>query len=183
MFIRSLIVCFMCGLCALIVRPVLANSFQPHTRYEACFSPSQDCAGRLIALVNKAQHSIHMQAYSFSLRSLGHALLQAKRRGVRIKIIVDRGQLKPQARSEIFYLMQHGIPVWQDNIINLAHNKVMIFDGKIVETGSFNYTYSAQRYNAENILIIYSKALAGQYLQNWQQRFKHSVAVKLPHAK
>ncbi len=73
------------------------------------------------------------------------------------------------------YLMHHHIPVWQDNQLSIAHNKVMIFDRKTVETGSFNFTYSAQHRNAENVLIIQNKALAAAYLKNWFRRKKQSV--------
>jgi phosphatidylserine/phosphatidylglycerophosphate/cardiolipin synthase-like enzyme len=40
----------------------------------------------------------------------------------------------------------------------------MIIDRKIVITGSFNFTRAAEENNAENVLIIRSKELAGDYL-------------------
>ncbi len=55
-----------------------------------------------------------------------------------------------------------------------AHNKIMIFDGEIVITGSFNFTKQAEEKNAENLLIIKDKALAEKYVQNWQEHAKHS---------
>ena len=48
----------------------------------------------------------------------------------------------------------------------------MIVDKAVVETGSFNYTVSAQHYDAENLLIIHSKILADRYLANWHRRQK-----------
>jgi len=50
------------------------------------------------------------------------------------------------------------------------HDKYLIIDGKTVETGSFNYTASAERRNAENVVVIRNnKKLAGQYIENWRQ--------------
>ena len=39
----------------------------------------------------------------------------------------------------------------------------MIIDGETVITGSFNFTKAAQERNAENLLILESAALAGEY--------------------
>lgn len=175
MLILKWMLCFCLGT---YISPVLAHTFAPHTQYEVCFSPNKGCDKRLLRLIYQAKHSVYMQAYSFTLRSLGIALRKAKQRGLDVKVIVDRGQLLPQAHSQIAYLLKQHVPVWQDNVDNLAHNKVLIVDRRIVETGSFNYTYSAVRYNAENMLIIYSKLLAQHYLRNFQARLRHAVAVK-----
>ncbi len=78
--------------------------------------------------------------------------------------------------------MRHHIPVWQDNQLSIAHNKVIIIDGKIVETGSFNFTYSAQHRNAENVLVIADQQLAQAYARNWQIRQSHSVKMSSNHA-
>jgi hypothetical protein len=45
----------------------------------------------------------------------------------------------------------------------IAHNKVMIIDGKTVITGSFNFTKAAEEKNAENVLITHDAALAQRY--------------------
>jgi phosphatidylserine/phosphatidylglycerophosphate/cardiolipin synthase-like enzyme len=50
----------------------------------------------------------------------------------------------------------------------IAHNKVMVIDGLVVITGSFNFTTAAERQNAENLLIIRDPAVAGRYAENWQ---------------
>ena len=54
------------------------------------------------------------------------------------------------------------------------HNKVMIVDDATVVTGSFNYTWSAEHKNAENLLVIHDPALAAEYTQNWNTRAARS---------
>ena len=56
----------------------------------------------------------------------------------------------------------------------IAHNKVMIIDGVIVVTGSFNFTKAAEEKNAENLLIIRDPGLAKLYMDNWDQHRVHS---------
>ncbi|MGD0828033.1 MAG: phospholipase D-like domain-containing protein [Desulfobaccales bacterium] len=50
----------------------------------------------------------------------------------------------------------------------------MIVNRKIVITGSFNFTRAAEENNAENVLIIRSKELAREYLENWEKHRAHS---------
>ena len=46
----------------------------------------------------------------------------------------------------------------------IAHNKIIVIDGKTVITGSFNFTKAAEEKNAENLLIIKSTELAKIYM-------------------
>ena len=48
----------------------------------------------------------------------------------------------------------------------IAHNKIIVIDGALVITGSFNFTKAAQQKNAENLLLLRDAALAAQYAQN-----------------
>jgi phosphatidylserine/phosphatidylglycerophosphate/cardiolipin synthase-like enzyme len=50
----------------------------------------------------------------------------------------------------------------------------MIIDKETVITGSFNFTRAAEEKNAENLLIIKSKELAGIYIENWGRHREHS---------
>jgi phosphatidylserine/phosphatidylglycerophosphate/cardiolipin synthase-like enzyme len=59
--------------------------------------------------------------------------------------------------------------------VTIAHNKVMVIDGLIVITGSFNFTKAAEESNAENLLVIDDAQLAEKYAKNWQEHFAHSV--------
>ncbi|ERL60671.1 phospholipase D-like domain-containing protein [Piscirickettsia salmonis] len=67
-------------------------------------------------------------------------------------------------------LKSHKIRFLIDAKPAIAHNKVIIVDDNMVITGSFNFTYSAQKRNAENVLIIKDKKLAGLYIKNYNKR-------------
>jgi phosphatidylserine/phosphatidylglycerophosphate/cardiolipin synthase-like enzyme len=43
-----------------------------------------------------------------------------------------------------------------------------------VITGSFNFTRAEEEKNAENLLIIKSRELAGMYTENWRRHREHS---------
>lgn len=149
----------------------------PNNEMQVCFTPGNNCTGLLIQQINSAKKNIWVQAYSFTSHPIGDALVRAEERGVNVQVIMDKSNFLPGAHTSAYYLLRHGIKVWNDNQLNIAHNKVMIFDNSSIETGSFNYTYSAQYNNAENMLIIHNPAIAQAYLNNWVSRQKVSIAV------
>ena len=58
----------------------------------------------------------------------------------------------------------------------LMHKKVMIVDGETVVTGSFNYTWSAEHRNAENLLVIHDPTLAAEYTQTERPRGRFTAS-------
>lgn len=141
---------------------------------EVLFSPWDDAEGGLLAALREARQSIHVQAYLLTSRNIARALLQAHRRGVRVQVLADVTTTRQGQHSQIPTLAAGGIPVWLETRYSNAHNKVMLIDAEgahpVVLTGSYNFTWSAQARNAENLLIVRdNRALAEQYLKNWRR--------------
>jgi phosphatidylserine/phosphatidylglycerophosphate/cardiolipin synthase-like enzyme len=120
-----------------------------------------------------ARSTILVQAYSFTSTPIARALVDARKRGVRVQAILDKSALK-ENYAEADFLAQMGVPTRIDAEHAIAHNKVMIIDGQVVLTGSFNFTRQAETSNAENLLVIRSPALAREYAANWQLHAEHS---------
>jgi phosphatidylserine/phosphatidylglycerophosphate/cardiolipin synthase-like enzyme len=55
-----------------------------------------------------------------------------------------------------------------------------VIDAETVITGSYNFTFSAQNRNSENVLIIKSNALAARYSENWLRHQRDATPYKLP---
>ncbi len=142
-----------------------------------CFTPGHYCEGEILNLIYNAKHNIRVQSYTFTSYKIARALVDMKKKGIDVQVILDKSQFQCGYFSQRNYLLQHGIPIFEDYKPDIAHNKVMIVDGQMVETGSYNYTKSAQRYNAENVLILHDAQLARQYLLNWQSSKKRSKRV------
>jgi len=140
---------------------------------QACFSPPLpggcDPRTTVVQTIDGARKTVLVQMYALTSRQIVSALVNAKHRGVDVRAIVDRSQLR-EDRSDTYAvgrLAAGGVPVLVDTVPGLMHNKVMIVDVKTVVTGSFNYTWSAEHRNAENLLVIHDPALAAEYTQNW----------------
>ena len=153
------------------------HDFLPGVRggpVQVYFSPSGGCTGAITRELAGAKRTVLVQAYSFTSAAIAKALVEAARRGVKIQVILDRGQ-RLERYSSADFLAHAGIPTFIDARHKIAHNKIMIVDDATVITGSFNFTKSAEVDNAENLLIIHeAKELAARYTGNWQAHRAHS---------
>ena len=141
---------------------------------EVLFTPWDDAEGAVVRTLGEAKTSIHVQAYLLTSRSIARALQDAKARGVTVEILTDKEMVSKGDNSLIPKLAAEGIPVWLETRYAAAHNKVLLIDAPgahgIVITGSYNFTWSAQARNAENLLILRGNpALVRRYLDNWQR--------------
>jgi len=127
----------------------------------------------VVNAVNGAKKTVLVQAYSFTSTPIAKALVDAHKRGVDVKIILDKSQVT-QRYSAADFFHNLGVPLRIDYKHAIAHNKVMVIDGNTVLTGSFNFTKAAESKNAENLLVIHDKALADKYAANWKIHWNHS---------
>jgi phosphatidylserine/phosphatidylglycerophosphate/cardiolipin synthase-like enzyme len=139
----------------------------------ACFTPGGNCTDAIVKALREAKSSVFVQAYSFTSAPIAKALVEAQKRGVKADMILDKSN-RTAKYSAADFTANSGIPTKIDAQHEISHNKVMIVDGEIVITGSFNFTKGAQEKNAENFLIIRDKGLAATYIENWQAHAQHS---------
>jgi phosphatidylserine/phosphatidylglycerophosphate/cardiolipin synthase-like enzyme len=170
---RSLIIAFIIAIGAAGCRPT-ARLPQTLPPIEVYFSPKEGCTQAVVREIDAARDSILVQAYSFTSAPIAKALVDAHKRGVHIEVILDKSQRR-ERYSEADFLRNMGIPPLIDDKHAIAHNKLMILDGAVVITGSFNFTKAAEESNAENLLVIRDRALAERYTSNWQKHAQHSV--------
>ena len=165
--------------------PMPAAIKQPQTvkaagTIEVAFSPKGGGAGIIIKAIEEAKKSVRVQAYSFTNADIAKALVEAKKRGVEVRIVLDKSQETEKYSSATFFA-NAGVPVRIDDDFAIAHSKVMILDEENVITGSFNFTKAAEEKNGENVLVMRgNKELAALYLQNWQWRWGASETYKKP---
>ena len=140
---------------------------------EVRFSPSGGCTEAVVKEIDAAKKTILVQAYSFTSTPIAKALVDAHKRGVDVRVILDRSQ-RTEKYSSADFVLHAGIPIWIVAKHAIAHNKVMVIDGETVITGSFNFTTAAEEHNAENLLVIRSPELATMYFNNWGLHWAHS---------
>ena len=137
------------------------------------FSPHGGCTEAAVENLNQATNSVLVQAYSFTSAPIAQALVDAEKRGVKVQVILDKSQ-RTEKYSSADFVAHAGIPTFIDTKHAIAHNKIMVIDGKTILTGSFNFTKAAESSNAENLLVIHDVALARKYTANWNLHLHHS---------
>ncbi|SEB26312.1 PLD-like domain-containing protein [Variovorax sp. YR216] len=148
-----------------------------HESVEVAFSPDGGAEGLVIQVIGSANSSIRLAAYSFTSPSVVRALLDAKRRGVDVAVVVDHKNNLTESRTHasreaLNLLINAGIPTRTVSVYAIHHDKYIVVDGRHVETGSFNFTAAAAKRNSENVLVVRNDpALAAQYIAHWQSRW------------
>jgi phosphatidylserine/phosphatidylglycerophosphate/cardiolipin synthase-like enzyme len=143
------------------------------------FSPRGGATEAVVKVLDHATNSVLVQAYSFTSAPIAKALVDAHRRGVKVRVILDDSQ-RTEKYSEADFLKNNGITTLIDAQHAIAHNKIMVVDDYVVITGSFNFTKAAEEHNAENLLVINDPALAKQYVGNWHAHEEHSEPYDRP---
>ena len=136
------------------------------------FSPQDKIiTNAIIPLLNDAKRYIYIPVFVITHKEFNQALINAKNRGVEIKIIVDATSAG-STYSSVKNLRANKIPVKAENRAGKMHMKSIIIDDKYVITGSMNFTKSGESYNDENVLVIENPAMAkafkSKFLYFWQ---------------
>jgi phosphatidylserine/phosphatidylglycerophosphate/cardiolipin synthase-like enzyme len=165
-------ICFSFFACTVYARDAASPSIAAQGSLQAAFAPWDDIEGLIKASIDQARQQVLVQAYLFTNRRIADALIAAKRRGVDVQILADARKHAEVPGSRLSALASAGIAVWLEVDYENAHNKIILIDpatpDATVITGSFNFTWTAQHRNAENILVARKNpSLAARYEMNW----------------
>ncbi len=153
------------------------------TEVRIYFSPNGGCEDAIIEALSHAKKEIDVAMYAFTSRNLARALVNAQRRGVRVKVVLDGSFDQENQYSKGEFLRRNGIPVklvsprgewgrareWEGKM----HNKFAVIDDSTVITGSYNWTATAERVNHENLLIFTeAPEVASAYLREFRLLWK-----------
>ncbi|MBN8443614.1 MAG: phospholipase D family protein [Thauera sp.] len=163
-----------------------SQRFSAQGEVEVAFSPRDDAEGVLIDVIREARKVVLVQAYVFTSKRIADALVAARRRGVKVEVLADARMNRRAQGNALPRLLEAGIPVALETEYSAAHNKLLIVDadgpGCAVVTGSYNFTWSAQNRNAENVLVLRQHcALTRAYRDNWLRHRAEATSIsRLP---
>ena len=142
---------------------------------ELYFSPSDNTNTHIINAINTANTDLYFAMYTFTYNADATAIMNRKNAGVYVAGIDD-------AFSDSYTPYNTFTAGLGSNFISyhgtgLYHNKYMIVDPSnkcsdpLVETGSHNWSSSANTQNDENAVIIHSDTVANLYYQSFYKDF------------
>lgn len=123
--------------------PLSAEPLKATGTVEVFFSPDGGATAAVVRELDAARSEILVQAYSFTSRPIAKALVEAKKRGVKVEVVLDKSQRREKFSSADF-VAHAGIATFIDSAHAIAHNKVIIVDRQTLITGSFNFTWAAE---------------------------------------
>ncbi len=138
---------------------------------------SSDICKEILKNINNSKNSIDMAIYGYSSTPLiEQALLNAKSRGVKIRIVYDIDSKGNNIYPDTYKLVKHFENSMSDKnskeVKNTMHNKFYIFDNKIVITGSANLSHTDMSgYNSNSIIVIDSDEIAQIFTNEFEQMF------------
>ena len=159
------------------------NSFVVPTagEIEVAFSPNEGSEQLVLKVIDSAKSEIKMLAYSFTSTPVVKALVQAKKKGVTVSLVVDhKGNQGAKSRAALSILVNVGCDVRTITAYQIHHDKVIIADKQTIELGSFNYSASAANKNSENVLVIWNNPkLAEKYIEHFERNQQQATAYQL----
>ena len=161
---------------------VLGRKFGAIAELRVFFSPRGGCQDSLVQELQKARKEILVQAYSFTADPLTYALVDAKKRGIDVEVLLDKSN-ETERHSDLKILLDQGVHPLVDHDHAIAHNKIVIIDGKVVVTGSYNFTNQAEGENAENMVILKGyPEIVRQYRDNFMKHKSHCKPAQVREA-
>ncbi|MBR9691170.1 phospholipase [Candidatus Woesearchaeota archaeon] len=135
------------------------------------FCPRDDCSGRLAELISEAKTKAYCAFFDLDLEEVISALSKSE---ADVRLVVD---------TDNYEFVEELDFAKQDNRSAFMHNKFCIIDDKII-SGSFNPTFNGAEKNNNNMIVIKSKVLAGNYEDEfdelWNGEFGKGKKVENP---
>jgi phosphatidylserine/phosphatidylglycerophosphate/cardiolipin synthase-like enzyme len=148
-------------------KPTQTDSHTTPTKIQVFFSQTSGAYYKggadniIVDSINQASKSIYLAMYNFTNKNIKQAIINAKARGLEVKIITDKKYKNTKVFKE---LADIGIKVVHDGTDDKTmHDKILVLDDRIVYVGSANYTVYAFYRNYENILKFDDKKIAQIY--------------------
>ena len=139
----------------------------PGTR--VLISPKGGTSKELARLIKAAKKEIVVAAYAFSSKYLGQALSAALKRGVKIRVLLDWDNAR-KAYSIDEWLAGEGIDIRFIEIKRGSmHHKFILIDGKLLITGSYNFTNESEFRNHEAAIFTNNKALIQSFVSEFER--------------
>ena len=125
---------------------------------------------KLVELIRNEKEAIRICSKTLTNKDVIEELFNAEKRGVSVKIIVDRSQKNEPNGEEIINLfVANCIPVIVSSQKDIMHNKFALFKSQqTVWTGSANFTFSGLRKNHEVVFICRLQEIFDVFWQNFK---------------
>lgn len=158
----------------LIIVLSVTISISTLAKTEVYFSLYDNPQKEIIKNINQAEAFINIAMYIFTDRERALPLIKAHERGVKVRLYLDQDQVDYKYGQSRF-LVQKGIKTRISTNNYIMHNKFAIIDNRLLLTGSYNWTFSANNRNDENLMVIDDPEIIeifqNQFINLWTNKY------------
>ena len=134
------------------------------TSLECYFAPEDGVEEKVIAKIAEARRQIAFMAFVFTSEPIAEIMGERLAAGAQVRGVVEKRSAGSRY-SRHKYLNERGANIYIDGNPNTMHHKVIVVDGELVMTGSYNFSASAEEKNDENLIVIHSPKIAAMFLE------------------
>ncbi len=131
---------------------------------------------KIIDLIRNAEESVKIASFTFTHETIADELIKADARGVNVTILTETRQRNVMG-SQYQRVKDFGLDIRLDGNKYNMHHKFIIIDGKVVITGSPNFTLAGFNKNDENMLIIYDRGIALRYAIEFNELYNNGAII------
>ena len=162
----------LCFLMILPCRQVSAATF------DVWYAPEDEPLKHVVQIYDHATQYIFVAVYALTSPLAVKALVEAKKRGLDVRVITDRERLEDaKQQAAVATLRLAGIPIKVNQHDALMHLKQVVVDDEVNASGSMNHTTSGNRYNDERLDVIRDHAIAvkarEKFLSMWRDETRY----------
>jgi phosphatidylserine/phosphatidylglycerophosphate/cardiolipin synthase-like enzyme len=142
------------------------------------FSPDTNLEEVDVAMIDRAQRTIDIAMYAFTDRRIAAALRRAAERGVKVRIYRDREQYEEEERRggsvRAILAGAPNIAVKVKTSKELMHQKVALYDDRLLRDGSGNWSISAARYQDNEISVSGNAAMIHAFRSDFDRMWSRT---------
>lgn len=130
----------------------------------------------LIKEINTAQKNLDIAIYSITKEDIANAILDAKKKGIDVKVITDSENSKSKTQKEILdKFKQSGIPIKINTPTGLTNLSFTIVDNAEALGGSYNYLESVANNNDEKLMVMKKTDIVNKYSAGFNSMWNNTT--------
>ncbi|MEK7384120.1 MAG: phospholipase D-like domain-containing protein, partial [Elusimicrobiota bacterium] len=143
--------------------------------------PNEPVETEIIKAIDSAVKTLRIAIYELNHLGIWDALQRAKKRGVKIQIVLDRSHVyttgyeddgvtprKPKPMIVSLIKEGFGVLLLKGRLVGIMHNKFFVVDEGLAQFGSYNYTQQSEDDHYENVFFSIDKARVNGYLKYFE---------------
>lgn len=149
------------------------------------FTEEEKLAPPIIDAIGRARRTLDVALYNLQIDAAVEALVKARARGVKVRVLFDDAHVYPQANKQIQAVIDSGIETRAMNGrggTGAMHCKFALFDGALLQTGSANWSGFAESFSYENIMFVSDRDIIDGYARDFEWMWAQAKPAGQPEA-